>query len=180
VQASIPDSSGVAHGCYLTKGKLSTASPRPGDLRLIDTDAGKTCAVDEQPVDLATTGFVTTTVNATTFMIRANGVVPGPTNFKGNFDCGAGYISTDETWGATNNTDASNLQLQMFSHYNAGEVTTGTPNEFGEFYGHSSAASIDITIQGTCVDGRVFGLPGPFASIAHAKAQAKATLTVVN
>ena len=69
VQASIPDSSGVAHGCYLTKGKLSQAEPRPGDLRLIDTDAGQHCATDEQPVDLATPQYVqnvaTSTVNQT-------------------------------------------------------------------------------------------------------------------
>jgi hypothetical protein len=146
---------------------------------VIDTDAGKKCASDELPLDLATPSFVTSTINSTTFMIKASDTVSGPNNFKGNYDCGPGYISTDETFGATDNTDASNLQLQTFSHYNVGEVTTGTPNEFGVFYGHFSAASISLTIQGTCVDGRVFGLPGPAAPIAKAGAQAKASLTVV-
>src|SRR5262249_549779 len=134
---------------------------------------------DEEPVDLATTDFVTSTINQSEFMIKANGVATGPNNFKGIFFCGPGYISTDETFGATNNTDASNLTLQTFSHYNVGELTTGPPDASGVFYGHFSAASIDPTIQGTCVDGRVFGLPGPFATINHAMAQAKATITIL-
>jgi hypothetical protein len=152
-------------------------------MRAINAEAGEQCRFNEASVDLATPEYVqnvvTSTINATSFMIKANGVLPGPDNFKGNFYCGPGYVSTENTWGATNNTDAGNLALQMFSSYNAGEVTTGTPNEFGEFYGHYSAPTIDITIQGTCVDGRVFGLPGPAAPIAKAEAQAKATLTVL-
>jgi len=48
VQASIPDASGVIHGCY-----HRTANPgtRPGALRVIDTDRGQSCYADENPLD---------------------------------------------------------------------------------------------------------------------------------
>src|SRR5581483_6742923 len=65
VQASIPDSNGVAHGCYYVPPKLGGTQQLPGDLRLIDTDNGQHCNSNEGSVDLATTGYVQGHVNQT-------------------------------------------------------------------------------------------------------------------
>jgi hypothetical protein len=46
VQASIPDSSGVIHGCY---GKPGT--PQTGQLRVIDTTQGASCRYYENPLN---------------------------------------------------------------------------------------------------------------------------------
>jgi hypothetical protein len=56
VQASIPDSSGVIHGCYFVPGKLTKAVLRPGALRVIDTDKGQQCLADETPLTWGQTG----------------------------------------------------------------------------------------------------------------------------
>jgi hypothetical protein len=50
--ASIPDSGGVIHGCYRSSGKLNAL----GALRVIDTDAGETCAGNEIPPTWNQTG----------------------------------------------------------------------------------------------------------------------------
>src|SRR5262245_52543767 len=44
VNASIPDSSGVIHGCYQ---KPSNPAQRPGALRVVDTGRGQSCRADE-------------------------------------------------------------------------------------------------------------------------------------
>lgn len=46
--ASIPDGSGVIHGCYT---KTSTGAPQPGALRVIDTGLGQTCQANEVPLN---------------------------------------------------------------------------------------------------------------------------------
>lgn len=40
VEAAIPDSSGVIHGCY---SKTSSGQPQVGQLRVIDTGIGQSC-----------------------------------------------------------------------------------------------------------------------------------------
>jgi hypothetical protein len=45
--ASIPDSSGVIHGCYLTSGNPNIR----GALRVIDTEAGQTCSSSETAIE---------------------------------------------------------------------------------------------------------------------------------
>jgi hypothetical protein len=47
VQASIPDSQGVIHGCYY---KGAGNLERQGALRAVDTDRGQACRADESPV----------------------------------------------------------------------------------------------------------------------------------
>lgn len=44
VQASIPDASGVIHGCYV---KSAAPGSQPGALRVIDTALGQTCQLSE-------------------------------------------------------------------------------------------------------------------------------------
>jgi hypothetical protein len=170
VQASIPDANGVAHGCYLTKPKLGQADPRPGDLRLIDTDAGKQCASDEQPVSLATTGFVTSNVNQT--------VVTGSYTFPFLLGTGDHYVQwTCGGWVATNITvsvggtvsNASNTQapIAMHSMMNVESQNAGTSNApFGttvrEYFTLSSNPTIHTQVQ--CVDPRVFGETFPVAA----------------
>jgi hypothetical protein len=51
VQASIPDGSGVIHGCY---GKPGT--PQKGQLRVINTGIGEVCRYYENPLDWNQTG----------------------------------------------------------------------------------------------------------------------------
>ena len=55
--ATIPDSSGVIHGCY-KKGAPNNkpAPPDAGSLRVIDTDKGQTCSPSEAPLDWNQTG----------------------------------------------------------------------------------------------------------------------------
>jgi len=50
--ASIPDGSGVIHGCYA---KASSNQP-PGSLRVIDTEVGQTCSANERALDWNRTG----------------------------------------------------------------------------------------------------------------------------
>ena len=50
VKAAIPDSQGKIDACYYTPGKLASTNPRPGTLRVIDTDKGQQCASDETPL----------------------------------------------------------------------------------------------------------------------------------
>jgi hypothetical protein len=177
VQASIPDASGIVHACYTAN---NLQGYPPGALRAIDTaKINGRCSQNEAPVDLATPQYVqnvvTSTINQTSFMIIASGQIPGPNEIIGNFFCGAGYVATDFATGATDNTFASNALFSVHSFYNEGEVLNGTPNEFGHIFFHISA-SAGVTIHGTCVDGRVFGLPGPAAPVKLAKSQARVTL----
>jgi hypothetical protein len=53
VQASIPDASGVIHGCY---SKSAAPGSQPGALRVIDTAVGQTCQVSEGSVNWSKTG----------------------------------------------------------------------------------------------------------------------------
>ena len=48
VQASIPDASGVIHGCYH---RTANGAVRPGALRVIDTSLGQSCYGDENPLN---------------------------------------------------------------------------------------------------------------------------------
>jgi hypothetical protein len=182
VQASIPDSSGVAHGCYLTKGKLSQAEPRPGDLRLIDTDAGQHCATDEQPVDLATPQYVqnvaTSTVNQT--------VVTGSFTF-GTFTAGdhwiqwtcGGWVAVNPTVsvaGTVSNTSSTQAPIALHAVMNVESQNAGTTNApFGttvrNYFSLSSPQAIHTQVQ--CVDPRVFGETFPVSAPARVTATAQ-------
>jgi hypothetical protein len=57
VQASIPDSNGVIHGCYYTPpGKVNKAGMRTGALRVVDSGKGQQCAPDETALSWNHTG----------------------------------------------------------------------------------------------------------------------------
>ena len=173
VQASIPDASGIVHACYTDN---NLPGYPPGALRAIDTaKINGVCGQNEAPVDLATPQFVTSTINQTSFKIRASGTIPGPNFIQGNFFCGTGYIATDFGAAATDNTFGSNIQLTVNSLYNEGEVIAVVPSTFGHLYFHIST-TLTVSIEGTCVDARVFGLPGPVLPIATAMSQASVSL----
>jgi hypothetical protein len=53
VQASIPGSNGVIHGCYT---KSAAPGTQPGALRVIDTTVGQTCQISEGALDWNQTG----------------------------------------------------------------------------------------------------------------------------
>ncbi len=174
VQASIPGSDNIVAACY----QFSPSNTSKGVMRAIDAESGEQCRFNEHRIDLATPAYVqdvvTSTVNATSFMISAGGPL-GPGTLTANYFCGTGYIATDFSIGATDNTLASNALINTLTMYNQGEVLTGTPDTFGRLFATLSA-NVGLTIHGTCVDGRVFGLPGPFATIAHAETQANVTV----
>ena len=52
VQASIPSSNGVIHGCY----QFSPPTTNKGVLRVIDADVGEHCRFDEHPLDWSAAG----------------------------------------------------------------------------------------------------------------------------
>jgi len=78
VQASIPDSAGVIHGCYYQPGKIGGTGLRPGDLRVIDPAKGQSCATDERPLDwgqtpvYSTSGSVQTGAHVVTGSVTTN------------------------------------------------------------------------------------------------------------
>jgi hypothetical protein len=176
VQASIPDASGVVHACYNTSRAHGTPT---GALRAIDTDRiDGNCASWEGSVDLATPQFVTSTVNQTSFMIR--GVFPalGAGSYFANFGCPAGYIASDTVAAPSDNINALNFTVRAAA-WNVGEVATGVPNGLGR-YEFTLSATTDVTVHSTCIDARVFGLPGPAAPISQAMHEASVALKPVS
>lgn len=175
VQASIPDSAGIVHSCYNTSRAHGTPT---GAMRAIDTDRiDGNCASWEGAVDLATPEYVqnvvTSTINQTSFVLAASGsLFPGPWVFT--FTCPTGYIATDPAVGGSDLSFTSNDNLTVHSLYNVGVETGGAPNVQGQLF-FNVAATTNVVAHGTCVDGRVFGLPGPAAPIKQAETQAKAS-----
>jgi hypothetical protein len=161
VQASIPGSNGVAHGCYYIPGNISNKLLRPGNLRLIDTGNGQACTSDEAPVDLATTNFVTSNVNQTAFMFSFTQAL-NPGGYYAWFTCG-GWIATDPSV-SVKPVSFSNAAIAQHASMNVGEVNNGVPGTEARIYFNLSAAE---TIVGhtTCVDPRVYGqtFPAPAA-----------------
>jgi hypothetical protein len=127
VQASIPDSSGVAHSCYFVLGKLTKTPPRPGALRVIDTAKGQTCAADEQAIDLASASDVQHSQFVFTFGVFQ---VNGTGQLTVTFTCGS------SAWVATSGTIAIaggqplNTITQIDS-YNSGGLQNSATNGFG-------------------------------------------------
>jgi hypothetical protein len=171
VQASIPDSSGVAHGCYYIPGKLSPTSQLPGDLRVIDTDKGQHCNLNEGSVDLATTGFVTSTVNQTTIMGRTT--FPGLVvkDWRIQWTCG-GWVATNPTVSIDpvgGGPTATPLTLHAMT--NAEMQTSGFPGTTADVWFNLSSTQ-NVHTQVTCVDPRVYGETSPVS----ARAMPTATL----
>jgi hypothetical protein len=170
VQASIPDASGIVHACY----NNSNANGYPiGALRAIDLDkVNGHCAQGELPVDLATPQLVTSTINQTSFMFRGtfNNLAVG--QWVISYFCPAGYVDVDPVVAGTDQTFPSNDNLTPHSFYNQGELVSGVPNTVAIYFFQISNAPTTVTAHATCVDGRVFGLPGPAAPIKQAQAQA--------
>lgn len=172
VQASIPDSSAIVHSCYNTS--LAHGSPI-GAMRAIDTaKPGGVCAPWEGAVDLATPQYVqnvvTSTVNQSSFMVRdVSGTLPANEWVDDEF-CPTGYVATDFSLGATDETFGSDALITIQSLQNYGEITTGTPDNHGKAF-FKLTGSTSVTFHMTCIDGRVFGQAGPQAPVARAEAQ---------
>lgn len=170
VEASIPDSSGVAHGCYYVPPKLGGTQQRPGDLRLIDTDKGQQCAADEQSVDLATTQYVQSVV--ATAVNQTSGEFADPLNYNVTGDwqttwtCDPGYVAIDP-WVQSNEYFGHNHYLTVKSEANLGSLAGGPPsNQVRIYYNISTGVPWSYMNGVTCVDGRVYGQPGPAKPIA--------------
>ena len=173
VQASIPDSQGIVHACY----KTTNLTGYPiGSLRARDTATiqGQICSpTTEAPVDLATPQYVqnvvTSTINQTSFMASIVGIL-SPGQWVGNIFCPTGYVGTDMSIGATDQSFLSASYFTVQNFFNAGQVSSGVPD------GHVSVffnltGSPSVTAHTTCVDGRVFGQAGPVLSIGSAEAK---------
>lgn len=137
VQASIPDSQGVIHGCYLTKAKLASAGARAGDLRVIDTEKGQTCAPDEIAVSWRQNGATGPTgpMGATgatgptgpTVPSYVTGSTGGQTIPLGDFYIGVGGFSAGES----NVTQVVPVTGTLHDLYVHSSATFGT--QFGDF-----------------------------------------------
>ncbi|HST25720.1 MAG TPA: hypothetical protein VLJ76_06995 [Gaiellaceae bacterium] len=173
VQASIPDGNAVVHSCYNTS--LAHGSPI-GAMRAIDTEkAGGVCASWEGAVDLATPQYVqnvvTSTVNQTSFMVRDVSDPLPPNEWVDDEFCPTGYVATDFSLGATDETFGSDSFITIQSLQNYGEVTTGIPDTHGKAF-FKLTGTTSVTFHMTCVDGRVFGEAAPLVPLARAEAQA--------
>jgi hypothetical protein len=170
VQASIPDSGGVAHGCYYVPPKLGGTQQLPGDLRLIDTDKGQHCNSDESSVDLATTQFVTQ--HQTEYMGRDNlSLTAGPWRIQ--WDC-AGLVATHATVFSSPYTNTT-APIALHAENNLEMETSGFPGKTAIVTFTLSSAMV-VHTQVTCVDPRVFGETYPVT--APAPGSVKPTLTV--
>ncbi len=172
VQAGIPDGNAIVHSCYNTS--LAHGTP-VGAMRAIDTaKPGGVCASWEGAVDLATPQYVqsvvASTVNQNSFMVRGvSGTLPANEWVDDEF-CPAGYIATDVSLGATDETFGSDALITVQSLQNYGEITTGTPDNHGKTF-FRLTGSTSVTIHMTCVDGRVYGQAGPLVPLARAESQ---------
>ena len=164
VQASIPDSNGVAHGCYYIPGKISNTQQLPGDLRLIDTDAGQHCNSNEGSVDLATTGYVNSTVNQT--MIMGQHTFPNLSagDHHVQWTCG-GWIAANPTVAIDpfSTSGTVNNPIALHGMTNMEEQTTFAPGTTALVY-FTLASTQNLHTQITCVDPRVYGETYPVSA----------------
>jgi hypothetical protein len=170
VQAAIPDG-GVVHSCYNTS--LAHGSPI-GAMRAIDTaKVGGACASWEGAVDLATPQYVqdvvSSTINQTSYELEFSGTLT-PGYWVATYVCANGYITTDP---AVTASDLSNdvWNLTTIAMNNRGEIQNGTPNNWENYFFSVSNSTMNVTAHVTCVNARVFGLPGPAAPIKQAASQ---------
>lgn len=169
VQAAIPDQ-GVVHSCYNTS--LAHGSPL-GAMRAIDTaKVNGNCASWEGAVDLATPEYVqdavSSTINQTSYELEFGGTLSAG-YWVATYVCANGYVATDPAVTASDlGNDAWNLTTSAMN--NRGEILTGTPDSW-ENYFFTVSATTNVTAHITCVNGRVFGQPGPAAPIKQAASQ---------
>lgn len=173
VQASIPDSSGIVHSCYNTSRAHGTPT---GAMRAIDTDRiDGNCASWEGAVDLATPQYVqnvvTSTINQTSFVVTLVGASLTTGQWIASYSCPPGYVTTDPAVAGYADSIAANEAITVHTLFNQGAANTGTMNGLGELW-FALASDQTVSIHATCVDGRVFGLPGPAAPIKQAEAHA--------
>jgi hypothetical protein len=171
VQAAIPDSQGIVHSCYNTS--LAHGSP-VGAMRAIDTDkVGGTCASWEGAADLATPQYVqdvaTSTINQTSYQLKFSATLPSG-YWVATYVCANGYVATDPALTASDlSYDTFNLETDAMN--NRGEIQNGTPNNWENYFFTIWNSTTSVTAHVTCVNGRVFGQPGPAAPIKQAASQ---------
>jgi hypothetical protein len=171
VQAAIPDGQAVVHSCYNTS--LAHGSPT-GAMRAIDTDkVGGTCASWEGAVDLATPQYVQnvvgSTINQTSYELKFSGTL-GPGYWVATYVCANGYVATDPAVTASDlSNDTWNLETSAMN--NRGEILNGTPDNWENYFFIVWNSTTNVTAHITCVNGRVFGQPGPAAPIKQAASQ---------
>ena len=152
VQASIPDSNGVAHGCYSIPGKLSNTGQLPGDLRLIDTDAGQHCNSNEGSVDLATAQVATH--NQFVYTDPTPLSFPGTGQFYIYWQCGAGWVATNV--GISIKSGQPLNTITLIDGANIGGVNNASTNPYGAddqwlMHGNYTQANVQFYAQLQCV-----------------------------
>lgn len=127
VQASIPDASGVAHGCYYVPPKLGGTQQLPGDLRLIDTDKGQHCNSDEASVALAPASDVQHSQLVFTFGTFS---INGTGQATVNFTCGSSaWVATAGSIAVTPGQPLNTIT--QIDSYNVGGLANSATNGFG-------------------------------------------------
>lgn len=139
---------------------------------------GQHCNFDEGSVDLATTGFVTSQINQTSFVFKFTNTL-GAGAYADFWACGTGWIASDPSISTSPVNEISNGAITPHSWMNVGEVNTGIPNDRAEFRFDLSATET-MAHHVTCTDGRVYGLAGPALPISKAMAQATAGTKAVS
>jgi hypothetical protein len=165
VQASIPGSDGVIHGCY---GKPGT--PQKGELRVINADQGEGCRFYENPVVWNARGVTGATgptgptgptgLTGLAMVLGTSKSIGGNTAGFNQANCPAGKIAI--TGGSVTDFAEAVSHLETIGSYNLGFLNNGTtPNgSWVVEVQNTGATAQSFQAEATCVDAAVLGL-GP-------------------
>lgn len=90
--------------------------------------------------------------------------------------CANGYVATDPAVTASD-LSADTWNLETSGMNNRGEILNGTPNNEENYFFLVWNSTTNVTAHITCVNARVFGLPGPAAPIKQAASQGSISFT---
>jgi len=142
--ASIPDSNGVIHGCYLTSGNPNVR----GALRVIDTDAGQTCGSGETAISWDQQG-------GARYYLAGDfrQIPPSPPRVTWDVNCDTDdlAVSSGWTWGDIPEGDIRDLHI-IYNRPNRGPQSFGLPEQwnFGVWSDLATVASIETFVY--CLD----------------------------
>jgi hypothetical protein len=146
VQASIPSSNGVIHGCY---GKPGT--PQKGQLRVVDADVGEGCRVYENPLSwnqigpsgppgpTGPTGPTGPGVKTIAGRVAANGTVASGSGFTSSH-LGTGQYRISFPAGTWPSLDCPALVALPF------DASARSITQFNNFCGLDGSATVDVAI----------------------------------
>ena len=157
VQAAIPDTGGIVHGCYVPYGTGNTTLMTY--LRLIDTqpagpmaNKGKACITGETGVDLAAT-----TYQNLTMVKGTNTSIPAGAFFGLSKSCPAGYIAISGDY--IINPGGSLFNVVTLDGWNTGLFVGSTPSGTWNVEFHNlEAFAVPVQETVTCARALSLGL----------------------